>query len=135
MYAAEHTGADVKLEEEEIVQERIPKVRAKKQEILSAISKLKSNPPPKGMIDDVAGTLNNLLFEDIFTGEKDCTCESCQSKSCTHSEAKKCNVNKGGKTAQVKAKQALKTKWEEVISKLQENQQDENDVDQGGDVD
>ena len=115
--------ANIKLEEEEILEERIPKIRGKKQEILSVLSKLKSNPTSQRMIEDVARNLNNLFFEDIFTGEKDCTCKSCQSKSCTHNEAKKCNVNKGVKTPKKKAKQALKTKWEDVLVKLQGNEQ------------
>ena len=102
--------ANIKLEEEEILQERIPNIRAKKQNILSVLTQLKSNPPSQRMIDDVARNLNNLLFEDIFTGDKDCTCKSCQSKSCTQKEAKKCNVNKGVKTTQAKAKQGFKTK-------------------------
>ena len=62
---------NIKLKEEEILEERIPKIRAKKQDILSVISKLKSNPPSQRMIDEVARNLNNLLFEDIFTGDKD----------------------------------------------------------------
>ena len=78
------------------------------------------------MIDDAARNLNNLLFEDIFTGEKDCTCKSCQSKSCTQKEAKKCNVNKGTKTTLEKAKQGFKAKWEDVLVKLQENEPDKN---------
>ena len=118
--------ANIKLEEEEILQERIPKIRGKKQAILSVLSKLKSNPPSQRMIDDAARNLNNLLFEDIFTGHKDCTCKSCQSKSCTQKEAKKCSINKGVKTTQAKAKQALKTKWVDVLVKLQEDQPDQN---------
>ena len=103
---------NIKQEEEEILQERIPNIRAKKQEILSVLSKLKSNPPSQRMIEEVTRNLNNLLFEDIFTGEEDCTCKGCQSKSCSQTEAKKCNVNKGVKfTPMKKAKQALKTKW------------------------
>ena len=51
-------------------QERIPNIRAKKQNILSVLSKLKSNPPSQRMIGEVARNLNNLLFEDIFTREK-----------------------------------------------------------------
>ena len=66
--------ANIELEAEEIDQERIPKVEAKKQEILSALSKLQFNPSSHWNIVDVARELNNLLFEDIFTGEKDCTC-------------------------------------------------------------
>ena len=99
--------ANIKLEEGEILQERIPNIRAKKQDILSVLSKLKSNPPSQRMVDDAARNLNNLLFEDIFTGDEDCTCKSCQSKSCTQKEAKKCNVNKGIQTPQAKAKQGL----------------------------
>ena len=110
--------ANIKLEEEEILQERIPKIRAKKQTILSVLGQLKANPTSQRMIDDVARNLNNLLFEAIFTGDKDCTCKSCQSKSCMQKEAKKCNINKGIKTPQAKAKQALKTKWENVLVKL-----------------
>ena len=74
--------ANIELEAEEIVQERIPKVEAKKQEILSALSKLQFNPSSHWNIVDVARELNNLLFEDIFTGEKDCACQNCQSKVC-----------------------------------------------------
>ena len=51
-------------------QERIPNIRAKKQNILSVLIKLKSNPPSQRMIGEVARNLNNLLFEDIFTREK-----------------------------------------------------------------
>ena len=61
--------ANIKLEEEEILQERIPKIRAKKQKILSVLSKLKSNPPSHRMIDDAARSLNNLMFEDIFMNQ------------------------------------------------------------------
>ena len=101
--------ANIKLEEEEIVRERIPKVEAKKQEILSALSKLPPNPSSHWNIVDVARKLNNSLFEDIFTGEKDCACQNCQSKVCNLKEAKKCNINRGGNTPQKKAKQlALK---------------------------
>ena len=38
--------------------------------ILSVLTKLKSNPPSQRMIGEVARNLNNLLFEDIFTREK-----------------------------------------------------------------
>ena len=118
--------ANIKLEEEEILEERIPNIRAKKQNVLSVLSKLKFNPPSQGIIVDVARNLNNLLFEDIFTGDEDCTCKNCQSKSCTQKGAKKCNVNKGVKTTQDKAKQGFKIKWEDVLRKMQENQPDQN---------
>ena len=120
--------ANIELEAEEIVRERIPKVEAKKREILSALGKLQFNPSSYWNIADVARKLNNSLFEDIFTGEKDCACKHCQSKVCNLKEAKKCNINKGGNTPQKKAKQALQTKWEEVLMETQENQPDENFV-------
>ena len=118
--------ANIKLEEEEILQERIPNIRAKKQDVISILSSLKFNPPSQGNIVDTARKLNSLLFEDIFTGDKDCTCRACQSQSCTQDEAKKCNINKGVKTLLEKAKQGLKTKWGDVLTKLQANQPDEN---------
>ena len=61
--------ANIKQEVEEILQERMPKVIAKKQEIMSAFSKLKSTTKSHGVFLDVATKLNNLLFEDIFTSE------------------------------------------------------------------
>ena len=54
------------------MQERIPNIRAKKQDVISILSSLKFNPPSQGNIVDTARKLNSLLFEDIFTGDKDC---------------------------------------------------------------
>ena len=45
---------------EKILEERIPTIRAKKQNILSVLGKLKFNPPSQRMIDEVAKNLNNL---------------------------------------------------------------------------
>ena len=77
-------------------------------------------------IEEVARNLNNLLFEDTFTGKKDCPCQDCQSKSCTLNEARKCNINKGLMTPQRKAKQDFKTKIEDVLSTLHDKPPEEN---------
>ena len=67
--------ANIKLEADEIVKERIPKIEAKKQEILSALSRMQFNPLSHRNIVDVARKLNDLLFKDIFLGAKDCACK------------------------------------------------------------
>ena len=57
---------NIKQEEEENLQERIPNIRAKKREILSVLSKLKFNAPSQRMIEEVTRNLNNLLFEEKY---------------------------------------------------------------------
>ena len=109
---------NIKMEEEELLEERIPNMRAKRQEVISCLKKLKFNPSTYVNIEEVARNLNNLLFEDTFTGKKDCPCQDCQIKSCTLNEARKCNVNKGLLTPQRKAKRDFKTKIEDVLSTL-----------------
>ena len=112
---------NIKQEEEEIVQERIAFIRSKKQDVLDILKHFDSHK----RIETTAKALNDLLFETIFTGEKDCACQSCQAKSCTHTSSKKCKVNKGQKTEE-RAKQGLKYKWEEAVRSMQSSQLDQN---------
>ena len=86
--------ANIKMEEEEILQERTPLIRAKKQEILNILNFWQNNFQSQRATHKAAEDLNDLLFEFIFTGDKDCTCPSCQTKSCTHTNSKRCNINK-----------------------------------------
>ena len=52
--------ANIEMEEEEILEEKIPKVRSKKSEVLSILSKLKFNPMSYSNITEVSGELNDL---------------------------------------------------------------------------
>ena len=65
--------ANIEMEEEEILEEKIPKVRSKKSEVLSILSRLKFNPMSYSNITEVSGDLNDLLFDDVFSGNSDGT--------------------------------------------------------------
>ena len=99
--------ANIEMEEEEILEEKIPKVRSKKSDILSILSKLKFNPMSYSNITEVSGELNDLLFDDVFSGNSDGT-------------------NSGVKTSQEKAKRDLRVKWEGVLQELEENEPEKN---------
>ena len=99
--------ANIEMEEEEILEEKIPKVRSKKSDILSILSKLKFNPMSYSNITEVSGDLNDLLFDDVFSGNSDGT-------------------NSGVKTSQEKAKRDLRVKWEGVLQELEENEPEKN---------
>ena len=65
-----------------------------------------------------AKDLSDLLFGFVFTGEDDCTCHSCQTQSCSHTNAKRCPVQKGQKTIREKAKEGFAHKSETTLQAL-----------------
>ena len=105
--------ANIRLEEEEVLLERIPLIEAKEQDVLD-ILKLWS-PTSQLATEKAARDLNSLLFDVIFVGYKDCNCRSCKTQSFAHTSSKKCKINKGEITSSAQARQALKYKWEEVL--------------------
>ena len=105
--------ANIKMEEEEILEERLPKIRAKKPDVLSFLCKLKFNPMSYSNITEVTGNLNHLLFEDIYTG--DC-----------NDATKTCSSNSSVKTSKDKAKREFMTKWEGILTELEENEPEKN---------
>ena len=58
----------IKLEEEEIVEERIALIRSKKTQVLESLSRFQTHK----RVDMIARALNNLLIDDIYTKNKDC---------------------------------------------------------------
>ena len=72
---------NIKMEEEEIMKEILPKIRAKKPEVLPFLSKLKFNPMSYSNITEVTGNLNHLLFEDVYTGDCNDATKTCSSNS------------------------------------------------------
>ena len=116
--------ANINLEEEEILRDRTQLIRAKRHEVLNVLNFWQNNFQSQLATQKAAEDLNDLLFEFIFTGAKDCTCSSCQTKSCTHTSSRRCNVNKGQKTQREKAKHGFKFKWEEALTNLQTSDPD-----------
>ena len=68
---------NIKLEEEEVLQERMPLIQAKKQDVQAIVSWWQSHFQSRKATEKAAEDLNNLLFECIYTGDKDCSCQSC----------------------------------------------------------
>ena len=116
---------NIKLEEEELLQERMPLIQAKKQDVQKIVCWWQSHFQSQRATEKAAEDLNNLLFECIYTGDKDCSCQSCQSRTCTHPSSGKCKINKGEQTVLERAKQGFKYKWEEVLRKVQPNKPDQ----------
>ena len=62
--------ANIKLEEEEILQERTQQIRAKRQEVLNVLNFWQNNFQSQLATQQAAEDLNDLLFEFIFTGDE-----------------------------------------------------------------
>ena len=110
--------ANIKVEEEEVLLERIPLIEAKKRDVLDIIKIWSPSHQSQLATEKAAKDLHNLLFELIFVGDKDCACQRCQTQSCALPSSRKCKINKGELTQSGKASRALQYKWEEVLGQM-----------------
>ena len=81
--------ANIKMELEETLQERTLLINAERQEIIRILNFWQNNVQSPRATTKSAKYLSDLLFGFVFTGEDDCTCHSCQTQSCSHTNAKR----------------------------------------------
>ena len=117
--------ANIELELKEILQQRTQMINAKQQEILKILNFWQNNFQSKLATTQAAKDLSDLLFGFVFTGEDDCTCQSCQSQSCSHKSAKRCAVQKKEKTTREKAKEGFAYESENALRALSSSDPDE----------
>ena len=117
--------ANIELELKEILQQRTQMINAKQQEILKILNFWQNNFQSKLATTQAAKDLSDLLFGFVFTGEDDCTCHSCQTQSCSHTNAKRCPVQKGQKTIREKAKEGFAYEGENALRALSSRDPDE----------